>query len=343
MASLKDVAAAAGVSESTVSRALRGTGRVSEKTRARVQEVANRLHFTLSRSASSLASGKTMRVTMVVTDSLNTWFNAAAMEGAYEVLSDAGYDLVPLVVRNRDDLTRFFDRLPGNRNSDGVIVVSIMLNDDQVGVLEELTMPSVGLDARAIGGYSGTVRIDDADSMRQAVRLLHSLGHRRIGFVEMPDNPDFLFSAKLRSGAFRDAARDLGYDDDALNVFEGRDVSRFRSFQDAVSETATRIISEVERPTALCVETDDFAIALMYEFRRIGLRVPEDISLIGFDDNDRSSMAELTTLHQDPVAMARMAADKVLLLMRGEPLGEPHSMLRTNLIMRSTTAVPEQQ
>lgn len=337
MASLKDVAEAAGVSESTVSRALRDTGRVSAKTRARVQEVADRLHFTLSRSASSLASGKTMRVTMVLTDSLNTWFNAAAMEGAYEVLSSAGYDLVPLIVRTKDDLRRFFDRLPGNRNSDGVIVVSIMLDDHQVGVLEDLTIPSVGLDARAIGGYSATVRVDDADAMHQAVSLLHSLGHQRIGFVEMPDNPDFLFSAKLRGGAFLDAARQMGYAENDLLLFEGRDAGQFRNFQDAVSETVSRIVARPERPTAICVETDDFAIALIYALRRIGLRVPEDIAVIGFDDNSRSSMIELTTLHQDPIGMACLAAKKTLALMRGEKLAEPHTLLRTNLILRGTT------
>lgn len=337
MASLKDVAEAAGVSESTVSRALRGTGRVSAKTRARVQEVADRLHFTLSRSASSLASGKTMRVTMVLTDSLNTWFNAAAMEGAYEVLSSAGYDLVPLIVRTKDDLRRFFERLPGNRNSDGVIVVSIMLDDHQVGVLEDLTIPSVGLDARAIGGYSATVRVDDADAMHQAVSLLHSLGHQRIGFVEMLDNPDFLFSAKLRGGAFLDAARQMGYTENDLLLFEGRDAGQFRNFQDAVSETVSRIVARPERPTAICVETDDFAIALIYALRRIGLRVPEDIAVIGFDDNSRSSMIELTTLHQDPIGMARLAAKKTLALMRGEELAEPHTLLRTNLILRGTT------
>ncbi|NEG97067.1 LacI family DNA-binding transcriptional regulator [Bifidobacterium sp. SMB2] len=336
VASLKDVAAAAGVSESTVSRALRGTGRVSEKTRARVQEVADRLHFTLSRSASSLASGKTMRVTMVFTDSLNTWFNSAAMQGAYEVLADAGYDLVPLIVRTQADLRRFFEQLPGNRNADGMIVVSIMLDQQQVGILEDLTIPSVGLDARAIGGYSATVRVDDMNAMRQAVQLLNSLGHKRIGFVEMPDNPDFQFSAKLRSGAFLDVARSMGYGEDELSLFEGRDFGKFHSFQDAVSEAANRIISKRDRPTAVCVETDDFAIALMYAVRKVGLRVPEDLAVIGFDDNALSSMAELTTLHQDPQLMGRMAAEKLVTLMRGETLSDPHSMLQASLILRST-------
>lgn len=337
MASLKDVARQAGVSESTVSRALRGTGRVSPATRARVCDVARRLHFTLSRSASSLASGKTMRVTFVVTDSLNTWFNAAAMQGAYDVLASAGYDLVPRIVHNREELHDMVARLPGNRNLDGMIVVSIMLDEEQIGILQDLTIPSVGLDARSVVGYSATVRLDDADAMRQAVGLLHSLGHRRIGFVEMPDNPDFQFSAKLRSGAFLEAARRLGYGEFDLSVFEGRNFGRFRSFQEAVSESASRIISHYRRPTALCVETDDFAIALQYVFRSAGLRVPEDIAIIGFDDNDRASMADLTTLHQDPQEMGRLAAEKIVALMRGETLKEPHTLLRATLYMRGST------
>lgn len=337
MASLQDVADLAGVSVSTVSRALRGTGRVSEATRNRIKQAAESVHFTLSRSASSLASGKTMRVSIVVIDRINTWFNASAIQGAYEVLEPAGYDVVPRVVSTSEDLDAFVRHLPGNRNLDGIIVVSINLDDEYVRILRDITVPSVGLDARSRAGYSATVRVDEQVAMRQAVGLLHSLGHRRIGFVEMPNNPDFLLSAKRRSGAFLRAARDLGYNEFDLSVFEGQDFGHFRSFDEAVSQTASRIIAQFRRPTALCVEIDDFAIALQYALRKAGIRVSEDIALIGFDDNSRAEMAGLTTLRQDPHRMGQLAAEQILQLMQGQVLAEPHQLLHTTLVTRQST------
>ena len=95
---IADVAQAAGVSVSTVSRALRGLDRVSPETRERIEQEAKRLHFSFSKSASSLASGKTMRVAVLLPNEISSWFNAHAFEGIYEVMSKAGYDIVPYIV-----------------------------------------------------------------------------------------------------------------------------------------------------------------------------------------------------------------------------------------------------
>ena len=99
---IADVAQAAGVSVSTVSRALRGLDRVSPETRERIEQEAKRLHFSFPNEISS-------------------WFNAHAFEGIYEVMSKAGYDIVPYIVWTQDDLDAFFQNLPGNRNVDAVI------------------------------------------------------------------------------------------------------------------------------------------------------------------------------------------------------------------------------
>ena len=100
---IADVAQAAGVSVSTVSRALRGLDRVSPETRERIEQEAKRLHFSFSKSASSLASGKTMRVAVLLPNEISSWFNAHAFEGIYEVMSKAGYDIVPYIVWTRSD------------------------------------------------------------------------------------------------------------------------------------------------------------------------------------------------------------------------------------------------
>lgn len=103
-ASISDVAQLAGVSESTVSRALNGKGRVSDHTRQRVTAAADELNFTLSRNASTLATGKTMRVLFLVSGELKAWFNASALQGVYGVLAPEGYDVMPSFIMNGAEL-----------------------------------------------------------------------------------------------------------------------------------------------------------------------------------------------------------------------------------------------
>ena len=112
MATIHDVAIATGVSDATVSRALRGMNSVRPSTRQLVLDAARRLDFTLSRSASSLASGKTMRVVMLFGCTIASWFNASCIEGALETLEPPGYDLVPVRVCDLEQLHGFFADLP---------------------------------------------------------------------------------------------------------------------------------------------------------------------------------------------------------------------------------------
>lgn len=101
---------------------------------------------------------------------------------------------------------------------------------------------------------------------------------------------------------------------------------------------AGRIASSEHRPTAICVETDEAAVAIMRHLRQLGIRIPEDLSIIGFDDHPTAVVAGLTTLHQDPQHMARLAAQQLLALMRGEQLSETVTTVRATLIPRATTA-----
>ncbi|MFT9283558.1 LacI family DNA-binding transcriptional regulator [Bifidobacterium sp.] len=335
---LHDVALAAGVSDSTVSRALRGLDKVNPKTRIKIEEIARRQHFVLSKNASSLASGKTMRVTILFTDQLNTWFNSSSMQGAYEVLSTQGYDLVPHIAPSAASLDAYLDALLGNRNSDAIIVVSLSLNERQREILGLTTMPVIGFDARGTEGFDATVRIDEDDAMTKALTLLQSLGHRRLGFVSMPNVPKLLFSSQLRGVAFVKVAHDLGYADEHIAHFNPGTRDDFRTLDDAASSVVASILSSPVHPSAICVETDDFAVALIYSLRRFGIRVPQDISVIGFDDYAYAPLAGLTTLHQNPVEMSRMAGRLTLGLMKGEPLPQAHVRMRASLVLRDTTA-----
>ncbi|WP_165782790.1 LacI family DNA-binding transcriptional regulator [Bifidobacterium margollesii] len=333
-----DVAAKAGVSQSTASLALRDSKRVKPATKDRVLQAAEELHFTLSKSASSLASGRTMRIFMLVSPAINTWFNASILQGAYQTLHRQGYDLVPYAVRNDPELSEFFALLRGGKNADGAIVSSFDLSRDFKNLLRTLDMPTVGLNTPTTDGFDASICINNANAMNGAVRFLHSQGHRNLAFVEVPDSEPFSFSSSLRSQGFIDSARTLGYDDDAVTVVRGELADSYHSPQDAVSQIVAYLMSLPQRPTGICVETDDFAISLMQELKRLHVRIPEDVSVIGFDDNATAPIARLTTIHQDPVQLGRRAAELTLDLIRHEPPEILHQTQETSLVLRDTTA-----
>jgi DNA-binding LacI/PurR family transcriptional regulator len=335
---LHDVATQAGVSDSTASRALRGTGRVSSDTRRKVQQAADAMHFSLSRNASALASGRTMRVPLLFIERANTWFNAEILEGCRQILAPQGYDIIPTVTADRSAFDAFFNDLPGNRNADAIIVTSVDLDPAKRRILDELTIPTVGLDSRSPVGFDATVQLDDADGMMQAVRLLHATNATTIGYAGAPDPPGFAFSSQLRREGFIQAANRLGWHDENVLLYDIERTDTYHSLEDIAAATATRIALSGRRPDAVCVETDEFAVALMTQLRRLGIRVPEDIGIIGFDDSSLAPVAGLTTLHHDPVQMGRRCAQQALALMNGQKLDNPYEIMRPTLITRATTA-----
>ena len=308
-ATIAEVAELAGVSQATVSRALRGAGKVAPKTRAKVEAAADRLGFTLSKSASSLASGKTMRVVLLFSGKLNEWFNANVLQGVCEVLEPEGYDVSPTFVTGRQETERCFAQLPKNRNADAIIISSFQL---------------------AIG-------VDNYDGMSKAVRLLKSLGHQRIAFVVdyIPD--DMVYSTSQRMEAFLEAAEQNGYDDEYAYVITADEHDAPLSKADLAAQLVAKLLSLPHMPTAICAETDQVAIAVIKELGKQQLHVPEDISVIGFDDADIAQAANLTTVRQNPLEMGRNAARKTLSLLRGQTPDASYESQEATLMLRDTT------
>lgn len=335
---IADVAKAAGVSVSTVSRALRGLDRVNPETRERVEKEANRLHFSFSKSASSLASGKTMRIAVLLPSEISSWFNSHAFEGIYEVMSKADYDVVPYIVWTQEDLDRFFQNLPGNRNVDAIIEVSFDFDEAKKRVLGELTIPVVGMNAPSTHGLDAGVAIDDAAAMSAIVRFLKSLGHKTLAYIGQPVNASpFICSDIVREKGFLDAAKECGYGDDDIIIVPSLTHMDVQNEQDIYSGIVAQLFSAPKQPTGICVSVDAAAVPLLKELRRMGWRVPQDVSVVGFDDDPSASIVDMTTMHQNPTEIGRIAARKTLALLAGETLEEPFSVIPTSLVLRSTT------
>ena len=338
---IQDVAKLAGVSEATVSRALRGLTNVAPATRERVEAAAAELRFTLSKSASSLASGKTHRILLLVSGGLNNWFNSSVLQGAIEILSPEGYDIVPSFVTNRAELSRLIETLPSNRDVDAIIVTSFTLDAAFRAALASLDMPLVGINNPDIEGLDASVRIDDLEGMRQAVQLLHSLGHERLAYIGNLIPPDLDYSTDLRGEGFHKTALELGYDEGNLYISPPDEANQFRQTPEVAQRNVAALLAAPQRPTGVCVQTDEMAVHILNELRRQHIQVPEQMSLIGFDDNQLAQIQDMTTIHQDPVMLGREASRLVLDLLQGKPVAEPHIIVPTTPVLRGTTGVPQ--
>ena len=336
-ATIADVAKLAGVSQATVSRALRGIDKVTPATRRKVLDAADRLNFTLLKSASALASGKTMRIILLSSGKLNEWFNSNVLQGAYEVLTPEGYDVSPASIIGKDEADHYFAELPKNRNADAIIISSFQLDAAMRERLKAIDMPTIGVNIPSESSCDASVGIDNFDGMSKAVRLLKSLGHERIAFAIDYIPQDMVYNTSQRTEAFLEAVEQNGYGEDGAAIVSADEHPQSMSRPQLAVELVAKLLSLPQRPTAVCVETDQVAIALVKELKHQHLRVPEDISVIGFDDADIAEAADLTTIRQNPLELGRAAARKTLQLLKDEPVDDPHEAQEPVLVLRDTT------
>ena len=250
---MADVANRAGVSVSTVSRALRGSPLVSPDTIERVRQAAEELDFAVSRAASSLASGRLNRVAVLLSGSLGSWFNGCLLDATYAALHDRGQELLIYRTLSRDERDDFFATLPARRNADALIVGSLELTAAQ-RQRQNLGMPLVFVNQRHAGAAS--VAIDDAAGAEVATQHLVNLGHRRVAYVGYAHDPSARPSSARRLTGYRAAM--------AAARVPARDqrvvlTARAGDGEDVVSQ----LLGAPRPPTALLVEADDLAMRVL--------------------------------------------------------------------------------
>ncbi|NCT91788.1 LacI family transcriptional regulator [Cellulomonas sp. APG4] len=331
-AGIEDVARAAGVSTATVSRALRGLPNVTPATRARVREVATALGYVASPSAASLASGRT-RTIGLISPWINRWFFANVIEGAERTLRAQGFDvlLYTFDIRRRRGRPRV-DPDVLRRRVDGVLIVGLPLEQDEMDALVGLDRPLV-----CVGwGGSGqvTVRLDDVAAGYEATAHLVGLGHRRIAHVTgAPGDVAPMSPPVGREAGWRAAMAEAG-------LAAGSDLEVPGNFDLAGGRDATsHLLEHVPDLTAIFAASDEMAMGAVLAVRRAGLRVPEDVSVIGIDGHDLAELAGLTTIAQDAGAQGARAAELVLEMIAG---GAPddETIAPTQLVERSSTGPP---
>jgi LacI family repressor for deo operon, udp, cdd, tsx, nupC, and nupG len=286
-----DVARHAGVSAATVSRALRGLPNVSRDTRTKVLAAADELGYAASPLASALATGR-MRSVGVVLPQAGRWFFAEVVRGIEAALRRHGYDLVLHVLGDDNRRAEFFGSLPVRRRVDALLLVSLDVSDHEVAVLHDLGLPLACV-GEPVAGVHGEL-VDDTEAARLAVRHLVDLGHRRIAAVGGAlDGPRMSAPGVRRTAGYREALAGAGLDARPEWLRDG----------EFTPEGACRAVTELltegaEPPTALFCQSDEMAFGALGALRALGLRCPEDVSVVGFDGHELAATFDLTTVAQ---------------------------------------------
>lgn len=325
------VAKLARVSTATVSRTINHVPTVNPKLAQRVWEAVRQLNYFPNTQARTLVSGRSKMLGLIVSEITNPFF-PELIQGFEEVAVEQGYEiLIGSTNRDPERMQQCIRRMV-ERKADGIAIMTFGVEQPLLDQLANREMPLVFVDFAPERPGISVLRIDYHHGIRQSVQHLAALGHRRIAFVTGP--PD-LHSSQSRLDAFRQSMDECG-----IPVEQGLIVESDHTMEGGIA-SAQRLIAERNLPTALICSNDMLAIGALRRFSREGLRVPADVSLIGFDDIHMAEMMipPLTTVRMSRTELARAAVGA---LRAHAENGNPQREYRigTHLVVRESTGFP---
>ncbi len=324
--SLEDVAKLAGVSASTVSRALRDLPKVSAETRARVRAAADKLDYHPNPAASTLAGGLTNTVAMIVPE-FELAYYGHVIAAAEAVISREGRRLLLYRVRHDRPERPLLNDAPLRGGIDGMIIVNVDPSDALTPRLASTPIVTIGdFDA----GYPA-VNADDIGGAERGANHVIGLGHRRLAILVGPiDTTTRHSDLRERRTGWRRAAARAGT--------ESTELSCEMTFAGG-REAMTRLLSGTSGATAVLAASDEVALGAMKVARDVGLDVPRDISIVGYDDSGLAEAVGLTTVNQSVYEHGARAAELLQALLEGKH-AEASTTIATHLVIRSSSAPP---
>jgi LacI family transcriptional regulator, repressor for deo operon, udp, cdd, tsx, nupC, and nupG len=331
-ARIQDVAKLADVSTATVSRALATPERVSPEARARVLEAIAKTGYVPNPAARTLRSQKTYMVLVVLPDLANTFFSKI-LRGIEETLFEAGYGMIISDLDGSPEKEAHFAAFTAAGRVDGAVLLNGHLfgqSREGEGQPARITIPLVALCEAIPGADIPQIEIDNRAAASRMTQHLASLGHRRIAYVSGPANN---ILERERFQGFKDGLEAAGLPYDPALILPG----------DYTIEAGVRaghdLVARSTRPTAVFCTSDEMAIGLMRTLFSAGLRIPEDISVAGFDDIEFAAVAEpsLTTIHQPRRELGQAAASALIDLLQGRS-SPKRIRLETELVIRDSVA-----
>jgi DNA-binding LacI/PurR family transcriptional regulator len=329
---IEEIARRANVSTATVSRTLNQSGAVKPETARKVWRAAAQLNYYPNSHARALVSGRSRMLGLIVSDITNPFFpelirsfEAFATQHQYDlILTSTDYQ----TSRMTGCLRRMLER-----KVDGV---AIMTSEMDAGLIKELSrrgVPLVFMDVGQVGPRMSHVLIDYAHGVRQTVDHVTELGHKRIAFISGPLE---LHSARTRRQAFLEGMRSHGLNPDQRLVREGTHTA------EGGQHAMEGLLRQAKRPTAVVCSNDWTAIGALHAIDAAGLRVPDDLSLVGFDDIPLVSYTTppLTSVRMSAGDVGATAFEALFRLIGGERLEGDVYQVPTKLIVRASTARP---
>ncbi|MGI8869588.1 MAG: LacI family DNA-binding transcriptional regulator [Mycobacteriales bacterium] len=319
-----DVARLAGVSQPTVSRALRRDPRVAEATRRRVVLAAADLGYVTSELGRSLSTRTTRQIAMVA--DLRNALYPALVEPLHDRFAEHGFRMVLLAERGDDRAT--YERLL-DRSVDGVVLTTTLIGSSlSRGLLEE-GLPFVELNRVSGARKADRVTADNRGGAGEAARLLLAEGYSRIAAVFGPKDAS---TSRDREAGFRAALAEAGVELPDNRVARGG--FGYEDGERALGE----LMAGRRRPTALFCVGDLVAVGAINQARRLGMSVPADVAVVGFDDIDMAAWPcfDLTTVRVDLFGMAAAAADQLVRRLGGDESPPRRQVFRTEPVLRGT-------
>jgi LacI family transcriptional regulator len=322
---IQDVARTSGVSVSTVSRVLNGKGDVAYDTQSRILEIIRQLGYTSNLAARSMRT-RTLNLVGLVMPDIAGPFAVEVMKGVNRAISESDYDLL---VYTTGDVRKFetathqqkYVALLNNSITDGVVIVA--------PVASEFTTdgPIVSVDPAVANPSYPSIHATNYQGARDAMRYLLGLGHRRIGFIAGRTE---LESSVRRMKGYCDALAEAGLCIDPALIADG----------DYTTERATacarQLLALLDPPTAIFAANDQSAFGVYQVADELGLRIPEDLSVVGFDNVPEAAYLNLTTVDQFIARMGYDATNILMSLIREDRLDNPTIKMQTQLVIRAS-------
>ncbi|MEU1723097.1 LacI family DNA-binding transcriptional regulator [Nonomuraea sp. NPDC005692] len=332
---ITDIAERVGVSKGAVSFALNGRPGVGEATRARILQVAKEMNWRPHSAARALGGARAEAVGLVIARPASALgvepFFAQLLSGLQSGLSAQAVALQLLIVEDAEAEMEIYREWTSAHRVDGFVMVDLMVRDPRIAVLEELGVPAVVLGGPGKHGSLSSVWADDREAMLSIVDYLAALGHRRIAHVA--GLPAFRHTQR-RARALRDRAGRLALEEA---------VSVHTDFSDSEGAAATRaLLSRPRRPTAIVYDSDVMALAGLGVAGEMGVKVPDDLSIVAFDDSvlTRITHPAITALSRDTFAFGKRLAEVMLEVIADPEQRKDVKTETPRLTVRESTATP---
>ncbi len=325
---IKDIAEKSGVSATTVSRVLHGHKDVSSETRNRVLLRINELGYVPQRNTRPASTLVGLSVPM-----FNGYFGFI-MEGAFESLQGRDAQFVTIRTLNLHDAEASQELQSLSQNTNGMIFILPQQSTEELMALKQQGLPFVVVDPFVpLPNEIPVITVENISASMLVMEHLLSLGHRRIAIIT---GPPHWGSTLDRTSGYYAALASAGIPIDSALICEGRWTPL------SGEEVGEHLLSLPDPPTAIFAFNDAMAVGAIYAILKSGRRVPEDISVVGFDDASPDLpyiTPALTTIHHPLVEIGRLAVDVLYRLMQQQPLETTHIKLTARLIVRDSTAI----